>query len=182
VGAAAQFTAIDFAQSTAAIATLVNNADFRRKLGAQAQARAREIFDWSAIIPQYQALWAELNARRTASRSEGPVRENPFHPDPFRLFAAHPTRHFTEDWQVALAPGMDAAAARALLASPLAAYSQFNRPTLDECERVVGWLAERPGARVSDLLQILPAGRRSTMSRGLLWIARYGVVVLQPPG
>ena len=181
VGAAAQFTAIDFAESTAAISALVANPDLRRRLGRQAQARARETFDWSAIVPQYQALWGELNARRRSGRHDGPVRDNPFRPDPFRLFAGYPSRHLTGDWGVSLAADFDLDAAEALLTGPVAGYSAFNHPTAEERRLLFARLAERPGAAIAEVMELFPAERRPAIQRALLWIARYGVIVLQPP-
>jgi glycosyltransferase involved in cell wall biosynthesis len=181
VGAAAQFTAIDFAAAAQAVCALADDADLRRRLGAQAQARAREVFDWSAIIPQYEALWGELNARRLAAPAQAPDFDNPYRPDPFRLFAAYPTQHLAEDWRASLTLGMAWPAARTLLSGPLAAYGDVNRPSLEESEQIVAWLTDRPGASVAEIAQVFPAGRRSAIARGLLWIARYGVIELRPP-
>lgn len=67
IGAAGQYTAVDLAEAEAAIAALVVDPELRRRQGEQARLRAREVFDWSVVIPQYQALWAEQNARRLAA-------------------------------------------------------------------------------------------------------------------
>jgi len=182
VGAAGQFTAIDYAEADEAIAALVLDPDLRRRMGAAAQARAREIFDWSAIIPQYQALWAEQNARRLAAPPAPAVRGNPFRPDPFTLFQSYPSEHLSVRSVVALAPGMTAAAARARLQDPLAAYSAFNRPTLQEAELVVALLGARKTATVAEVLEAIPPQRRSFVERGLLWMARYGVVTIVRAG
>jgi len=181
VGAVAQFTAVDFAASTEAICALVSNPDLRRRMGAQAQIRARNFFDWRAIIPQYQALWADQNARRLAAPPQKPVFNNPFRMDPFTLFAAYPSRVLSKDWKVVLTPGMAWPLAQLRLSGPLADYGDMQRPTLAESEQVVAWLTERPEALVSELLQIFPAPRRHAMTRGLLWIARFGVIRLRPP-
>jgi glycosyltransferase involved in cell wall biosynthesis len=181
VGAAAQLTAIDFRQATEAICALAVNPGLRRKLGGQAQARARSVFDWSAIVPQYQALWADQNARRRAVEAPPGIMNNPFRPDPFRLYASYPTRHLAKDWQAQLAPAIDWPAAKSLLAGPLAAYGGINRPSLDEAEQIVAWLATRPGALVSEIAELFPAWRQPAISRGLLWIARFGVIELRPP-
>ena len=180
VGAASQYVAIDYAEAVASISILVLNADLRRKLGAQAQARARAVFDWSAIIPQYQALWAEQDARRRAAPAEAPVADNPFRPDPFRLFAAYPSRHLGLDDHIALSPDLAGEAALARLASPQATYSRLNRPSETEVAAMLAWLAERPEGRVADLLQIFPPARRAYILRGVLWIARYGLITIRP--
>lgn len=182
VGATGQFTAMDYEEAARAIAILVLNGDFRRRLGEQAKARAREVFDWAAIIPQYQALWSELNARRAAASPEATSVTNPFRPDPFTLFKSYPTAHFSRAYSVALAPGMDWPAANRLLEEPLAIYSRFNRPTMQEVEAIIGWLAQRPSAKVEELVAVIAApNRQSLIARGLLWLARYGVITLQPP-
>jgi glycosyltransferase involved in cell wall biosynthesis len=182
VGAASQVMAMDFAESTAAISALVLNPDLRLKLGRQAQAHVRATFDWSQIIPQYQALWGELSERRSRSAQDTAKRDNPYRPDPFRLFGGYPTHHLKGDWTVELGAGVTWADANELLSRPITSYSAFRRPTLFEAETIVAWLAASSGATVRDLLQIFPAERRPIVGRGLLWIARYGVIVLRPPG
>ena len=181
VGAAAQLTAIDFGQAVEAICALADNPDLRRKLGAQAQARARSVFDWSAIVPQYQALWADQNARRRAAGPSPSVTNNPFRPDPFRLYASYPTRHLSPEWRVSLSPGVDWPTAKTLLTTPLAHYGGINRPNLEEVEQMVAWLAARPGASVAELAEAFPAGRRPLILRGVSWIARFGIIELRPP-
>lgn len=180
VGSVSQLTAIDFNQATEAICALVADPQLRRRLGTQARARAKAVFDWSAIIPQYQALWAEQTARRLATDSAAPIANDPFRPDPFTLFASYPTRHLTGDWRVAVAPGMTWTDAAAVLTSPLAAFGAHNRPSYREAEEIVAWLAERPGARVREIAECFAPNRRDAISRGMLWLARFGVVELTP--
>jgi len=182
VAAAGQYVAIDFGQATDAICALASDAELRRALGAQAAQRAREVFDWSAIVPQYQALWGELAARRASAPggTVAPPPRNPFRPDPFTLYASYPTRHLADDWRATLRPGMDWPAAKAALSRPLAAYGYVNRPNAGECEEILSWLADRPGARVSEIAELFPAYRRPAITRGLLWIARFGVIELKP--
>jgi glycosyltransferase involved in cell wall biosynthesis len=178
VGAAGQYTAMDLNEASAAISALVTNADLRLKLGRQAQARAREVFDWSAIIPQYQALWAELDARRRAAPPEAVQKSNPFRPDPFTLFQGYPTRRITVRDRVALVPGRGWPEIQALLSQPLAIYSNRNRPSMVEVKAIVEWLGARPEAAIAELLETIPAARRPVILRGLLWLARYGVITL----
>ncbi|MFL5295271.1 MAG: glycosyltransferase family 4 protein [Phenylobacterium sp.] len=182
VGAASQLVAIDYAAATAAISTLVTDVDTRRRLGRQAQAHARATFDWSAIIPQYQALWAELSARRRQTAAEPRNFDNPYRPDPFRLFGGYPTRHLGLDWEVGLPASFDAAAAQARLAGSLAQSNPVNRAAPKEQGALLQWLADRPGATVIELVQMFPENRRSAIARGLLWLARYDAIELRPPG
>ncbi|HEY8574124.1 glycosyltransferase family 4 protein [Phenylobacterium sp.] len=182
IGATAQFTAIDYVAAEEFILALVENEDLRLHMGAQAQARARSVFDWAAIVPQYQALWAEQNARRLSKQAEAPIRFNPYRPDPYTLFQSYPTHHLSRQFKVQVSPGLTWEEARDLLNSPMAIYSMFNRPTLEECQQVHTWLGERPGATVEQVVEIFPAHRRPHVERGLLWLARYGVIRLTPQG
>ncbi|MGH6963920.1 MAG: glycosyltransferase family 4 protein [Phenylobacterium sp.] len=180
VGAAAQYVAIDFAEAVTAISALVQSPDLRRRMGENARARARSVFDWSAIVPQYQALWAEQDARRRAAPPEPAAADNPFRPDPYRLFSAYPTRHLGLEDRLSLAAGATEASIAESLARPLASYARINRPTPAEVAAVVTWLAGNPGACVAELVEGFPQARRSVVRRGLLWMARHGVLEISP--
>jgi hypothetical protein len=180
VSATSQYTSIDYAAAVSAISILVMNADYRRKLGEQARARARSTFDWSVIIPQYQALWAEMEARRGAAPPQAPSMDNPFRPDPFRLFSGYPTRHIDVGDRLSLTPGFSPDAAWAVLESDLAAGGRLNRPNRPEVEQVLAWVMEHPNGVLESLLETFPQHRRSAIRRGVLWIARYGVIVITP--
>jgi hypothetical protein len=136
------------------------------------------VFDWAAIIPQYQALWAEQNARRLAAPPAPATRLNPYRPDPFTLFQSYPSRHLSARTPVALAPGMTWEVAEPLLKRGLVAYSAFNRPTLEEVRQVIAYLTETGGSTVAHTAQVAAPHRRAFVARGLLWLARYGILIL----
>lgn len=180
VGAAAQFTMVDLAAAAEAIVALARQPGLRARMGAAAKAQARQVFDWTAVIPQYQALWAEQDARRRAAAAQPAVRDNPFRPDPFRLFAAYPTDHLSAD--CVLTPGtLTWSEAQALLASPAANYSQVNNMSFAEAEAILSWLQSRGVAKVAEARDVVPPGRWPYVRRGLLWLARYGVIAIAPP-
>ncbi len=180
VGATGQYVAVDLDAAERHLCELIESPQLRRRFGAAAQARAREVFDWSAIIPQYQALWAEQNVRRKAAAPDNTSRHNPVFPDPYALFAAYPTRHLQGEDLVTLRAGMTADSAIKWLERPLALYSRFNRPTLAEVRAVVDRLGTHGPARVADLVGLFPPARRAIVERGLLWLARHDVVALTP--
>jgi hypothetical protein len=162
-----------------AIVALCENPDLRRRMGEAARTRARELFDWSAIIPQYQALWAEQDARRRAAAPDNTGRANPYRPDPYFLFAAYPTRTLRRDDQLMARPGLSPADAAELLNAPLAAYSRLNRPSPAEVNDILETLAAHPGVTVAALLERYPAHRRNYLERGLLWLARHDVIAVR---
>jgi hypothetical protein len=181
VGAAGQFTAIDYRAAVEAITRLALDPELRRRMGENARRRAREVFDWAAIIPQYQALWAEQNARRRAAAPPPVSRESPLRPDPFTLFQSYPSRHLQPGSRLRLSPGMTWEAGERLLRDPLASYSNVQRPSLEEVRQVIAFLAGRDSATVDEICAIIPPARRSFVARGLLWIARYGLVIIDEP-
>jgi hypothetical protein len=138
------------------------------------------VFDWSAIVPQYQALWAEQNARRQAATPQPPRPDNPYRPDPFRLFEGYPTRAAETSWAVSVPPGVTWADAEQVLKSPLAVYSNFHRPTLEEARQVFDRLQANGPATVAELAAQVPSSRRPYVQRGILWMARFGAVLLEP--
>ncbi len=95
IARAAQFTAVDIDAARAAYVRLIEDPGLRRKMGDAGRARARSVYDWSVIIPAYEALWAELAQRRAhdpevaaplPDRASDPLRD-----DPYKVFAGYPS-------------------------------------------------------------------------------------------
>ncbi len=81
-------TSIDVGQMADAFAELARNTDLRQRMGRAAQTRARQVYDWSNIIPVMQDLWGELAQIRRANTT-AQSRANPVGPLPFDLFASY---------------------------------------------------------------------------------------------
>jgi starch synthase len=96
----------------AAATTLVTDAAARRTMGEAARRHAREVFDWSVVYAQYQALWAELAAIRTHALQdpdqrawlEAAPRVAPNGMDPYKVFAGYPTATIMPDTLLIRAP------------------------------------------------------------------------------
>lgn len=184
VGSASQVTAVDLGEAAQAIADLVTNPDLRGTMGRAAQARAREIFDWSAIIPQYEALWDEMNARRRKAGARGPIPRNlapnPRRLDPFHLFGGYPTEWLTPNTMVALTLGKSSQSLGPLIRSGLTNHGGAVLPSKPEMERMVEYLSRAPKSRVQDLTALFPTDRRPFVERGVLWMAKYQIVTIMP--
>lgn len=184
VGSASQVTAVDLGDAAQAIADLVASPDLRRTMGQAAQARAREIFDWSAIIPQYEALWDEMNARRGRAGPElaAPrnLARNPRRLDPFHLFGGYPTEWLTTTTMVVLNPGQSAQSLGPLIRSSLTNHGGALLPSKSEMNRMIECLSRTPRLRVADLTILFPLDRRPFVERGLLWMAKYQIVTILP--
>jgi glycosyltransferase involved in cell wall biosynthesis len=94
-GATSAMTELDLPQLTARIVDLASDAGLRAKMGAAGAARVRALFDWRAVVPQMQALWAEQDAHRRACAPQHyrtPPHLLPIAPSPSALFAAYPSQ------------------------------------------------------------------------------------------
>lgn len=181
VGAASQSVAVDIDAAAEAIGRLAGDAALRRRLGESARARARSDFDWRVVIPRYQALWAELAERRRAAarRPRGAGSANPFLIDPFRLFAGYSSAAVAPDHRLEAVEGAQERLGE-LLRSPLASHCAYARPTDDEMAAMMQAIAPEGGTTAERALGRLPPERRDRAWRGLLWLAKYGLVRLKP--
>ena len=181
LAAAAQMTAIDLAGASKAIEALVTNPDLRARMSQSSARRAREVFDWSVIIPQYQALWGELAAiRQSAPGSTGPITDNPRRLDPFQLFASYPTEVLLPQSRLFVPAGQSWATIRARLEQPLGSAARWALPHIDEAERAFAFFSGRPRSCVADLLLEYPPQRHPFIERGLLWLVKFGGLTLIP--
>lgn len=176
-GAASLLTAVDIPDAAEALTALFGDADLRRRMGEAAARRVRETLDWRVVIPQYQALWAELARRRQAAPPR-PALENPYRPDPFRMFGAYPSATLSEADVLGLARPMAPGEASRLTARPGVRASAARLPDDAEVEAIVAAL-DAGSRSVVDLLAIFPPDRRPFIERGLVWLIKFGVLRLR---
>jgi glycosyltransferase involved in cell wall biosynthesis len=178
---AAQMTSIDHAAAADALVELIENPDLRARMGAAAAEQARQVFDWSQIIPQYQVFWGDLAERRRAPASQATSKVNPYRLDPFTLFESYPSEVLTAANQLAAFPGMTWEIAEARLTSGLATIGNWPRPPLDEMRQAFDRIAAGAGT-VAAVLEGFPAPRRNFVERGLLWLAKFQIIDLSASG
>jgi glycosyltransferase involved in cell wall biosynthesis len=176
-GSAALLTAVDVAEAAEALTTLFADPGLRARMGQAAQARAREVFDWRVVIPQYQALWTELARRRQAAPAQ-PGLENPYRPDPFRMFASYPTAALAPGDTVMLARPFAPGEAAELLDRPFVRADAARLPSLAEVETILALLAAQPRTVGALLAEISPE-RRPFLERGIVWLAKFRFVRLR---
>ncbi|MBL8552957.1 MAG: glycosyltransferase family 4 protein [Phenylobacterium sp.] len=180
--AAAQATAVDIADFTEVVSALIENPDMRRRMGAAGRARAREVYDWSVIYRQYQALWTELNARRRSAANDPAMqawiaalpRAAPARPDPFAIFEHYPTATFGRHARVALAPGATRAELDGLLAHPLFGA----RASTDETTRRIFDALLAGGELTLAELAARSANNEPTALRNAALLAKLGLATI----
>jgi glycosyltransferase involved in cell wall biosynthesis len=176
IAGTSHLVAVDPVESVRALVQLMENPDLRRRMGEAGRERARTVFDWRAIVPRYQALWAELAAIRTSGATVTPTADNPWRPDPFRMFASYPTEALRPDMLFAAAPGVSSDAAVALLSTPAANFIRYVLPQPGEIILILALLQAEGPLTSAALTEAMPPARRSTLERGVLWLVKHGFV------
>lgn len=184
-GNACNAAAVDVDAAVEAFVTLIENPALRETMGTAAMQRAREVFDWKAVITAYHALWDDLAQRRRAGvEINAPEPEagdaNPIRQDPFRLFASYPSRVLSADDQ------LSAVDAPSLLATfhatrQMAMHNFGLRLPLDVAESLLQAILEKPGTAVEALLKPYPPAAHAGIRRALVWFAKVGLVRVTRP-
>ncbi|WBV44512.1 glycosyltransferase family 4 protein [Pseudoroseomonas cervicalis] len=171
LAATTQLVAVEIGPAADALAALAGDAGLRARMGAAGRARARAVFDWSVVIGQYQALWAELAARRAgAPAAPGPEAR---HADPTLLFAGYPTGPLRAGMVLEAdpaAPG-EVAPIAALPAGLHAGAGGLDAPGLEALLQSL----RRDGPLPVEALLPEGAARRASL-RGLVWLLKLGFV------
>ena len=175
------FVAVDVPAATDAFARLFASPELRRKLGAAGQSRARELFDWAAIMPRYEALWSELSEIRR-SRSAGELkpagRAWPARLDPFDAFAAYPTAQLTPETLLCLSDSDVDTAWRRITAYRKLAMVNFAKTVLppeDEIRQLIE-AASQGACSVGDVADVVSPSRRIEVSRAIIWLVKLDIL------
>ncbi|NHB76889.1 glycosyltransferase family 4 protein [Rhodobacter calidifons] len=178
-------TPVDVGAFARALVTLAMDPDLRARMGAMGQARARALYDWRAVIPQYQALWAEQRAMLAHARARGgpglapcAPAQVPVGPAVEEMFAAYPTRFAPPERRLAARPPEDRPPPAEMFA--LRNYA-LRRRLIDDPARIeavrAAYAAAGPGgateAEIGAALRLPP----SVVGRAALWLLKYDYLV-----
>jgi glycosyltransferase involved in cell wall biosynthesis len=94
MGHVSSFIAIDIEACSDAFCSLVNDPSLRHRMGLAGTVRAKTEYDWSSVIPRYEALWNELAVIRRETAPSPPAIW-PARMDPFMAFAHYSTSQDT---------------------------------------------------------------------------------------
>ena len=177
--------AIDRGQLVDRLSDLVGDAGLRARMGEAGRRRVRELFDWSVVYRQYQALWRELASIRrpltaepaTAAWLARAARQAANFPDPFDAFRDFATAHVDGQTIVTSEPG--------------ASVARFH----ELCRIIMLSFFNPPEAVVARLLDALAAGPREVAAlaatcgypedraiEAVARMAKLGLVRLAIPG
>ncbi len=179
-GHACSLVAVDVQATAQAFTRLFASIELRQQMGEAGRLRAREAYDWAAIIPQYEALWAQLTEIR---KTQAPDLKPLAHPwparlDPFHAFASYPTATLTPQTLLgSVDADIDTATSRLTRYRQLAMvnFAKVVLPSEADCQAMLEKLAQGPQA-AGVLVQELPVERQAFVFRALAWMVKMGVV------
>jgi hypothetical protein len=184
-GYSSQFVAIDPNAAARAYLKLIEDVALRQRMGSAARQRAIDTFDWAVVVKRYQSLWQDLAERRKTgvenAMCDAGRPANPARLDPFLSFASYPSDVLGDAHLVAATQGADGARLQALLQSPLISFVKPMAPDPDDCARILADLQRRGPLTVADILADAPESRRDRIERGLVWLAKLGLLSVKAP-
>lgn len=181
-------TRLDVGALAAALGTLATDPDLRARMGQAGQARARALYDWRAVIPQIQALWAEQSAMLAHARSRDaaalgprPMSHVPVLPASDQMFAAYPTARPGPDRRLAAVDTEARPGPAQTLA--LRGYATRHR-MIDDPARIEGVLAayRAAGPAGATEAEVAAATRLAAapVARMTLWLLKYHFLTEAP--
>ena len=179
-GHTCSLVAVDVEAAAQAFTRLFVSPELRQQLGQAGRQRAREVYDWAVIIPQYEALWAQLTELRKAQATTSkPLPQSwPARMDPFHAFASYPTQTLTPQTVLALVDADSAIALARVGAYQKLAMVNFAKMVLpSEAEVQLVLNAAAPGAKTAlELIQAIPDKRQAHVFRALVWLLKLGIL------
>jgi len=174
------FVAVDVEAAAQAFGRLFASPELRRRMGAAGRQRAREVYDWAAIIPQYEALWAQLGEiRKEQVPALKPLPQPwPARMDPFLAFSNYPTRVLTQQTVLALVDADVQTAVKRVAdyrALAMVNFVEAVLPTNAEVAVVLNATADGPTA-ASELIKTIPTERQAFLFRALVWLVKLRVL------
>ena len=179
-GHTCSLVAVDVEAAAQAFTRLFASPELRQQLGQAGRQRAREVYDWAVIIPQYEALWAQLTELRKAQATTFKPLPQPWpaRMDPFHAFASYPTQTLTPQTVLALVDADSAIALARVGAYQKLAMVNFAKMVLpSEAEVQLVLNAAASGAKTAlELIQAIPAERQAHVFRALVWLLKLGIL------
>ena len=175
---------VDIEATAQAFVQLFESAELRQQMGQAGKQRAQQLYDWRAIIAQYEALWQEQRQLRLAAQTakQGAALRHawPARIDPFFAFESYPTQTLKPTSMLALTDLSVPEAQQRLNQYKTLAMVNFAKlvlPTDEEVASVFKAAAHGPVSAQAMLETITPS-RQAFVLRSLVWLLKLGLLRL----
>lgn len=179
-GHTSSLVAVDIPATAEAFQQLFTNPSLRKTMGEAGRQRAREVYDWKVIIPQYEALWAELAEIRKAEGNKQQLLRHPWpaRMDPYSAFAGYPTSHLTLESKLALVPATTEQALdrlKLLRALDMVQYARYVLMSDTEYETILKQFDDE-AITAAKAIGDLPPKRQAFGLRALVGLIKLGLI------
>ncbi len=184
IGQASLGVVADIEATATAIDRLASDRDLRRKLGANGAKRAREVYDWKAIVRAYENLWDKLGRIRKehspSPASSTPLTYRPSRPDPYDLFDSFPSSILSLDQRVRQAPGISLEDVKERLQLKVLLVDSAFGASMESLMAL--WLDfGSEGVSVRDVLDKHSQSELKRVIRSVLWLAKFDLARIDAP-
>ena len=183
-GHTCSLVSVDIEATAQAFVQLFESAELRQQMGQAGKQRAQQLYDWRAIIAQYEALWQEQTQLRLAAQAgkQGAALRHawPARIDPFFAFESYPTQTLKPTSMLALTDLSVPDAQQRLNQYKTLAMVDFAKlvlPTDEEVASVFNAAAHGPVSAQAMLETITPS-RQAFVLRSLVWLLKLGLLRL----
>jgi glycosyltransferase involved in cell wall biosynthesis len=183
-GHTCSLVSVDIEATAQAFVQLFESAELRQQMGQAGKQRAQQLYDWRAIIAQYEALWQEQTQLRLAAQTakQGAALRHawPARIDPFFAFESYPTQTLKPTSMLALTDLSVPDAQQRLNQYKTLAMVNFAKlvlPTDEEVASVFKAAAHGPVSAQAMLETITPS-RQAFVLRSLVWLLKLGLLKL----
>ena len=175
-GHTGQFVAVDVELAAIAYRKLISDPGLRRRMGYEAQRRARAEFDWSVVFHRYQELWKELGERRAQDRSLRRQCRRPDRADPFTMFAAYPSHVLRPGIAFMRRKGITCDGALELRTAKSVNFAAAILPPPHLIKDILTLIPEAKWMSFEDLVRAQPNLSVLACERALVWLTKMGVL------
>lgn len=183
-GHTCSLVSVDIEATAQAFVQLFESAELRQRMGQAGKQRAQQLYDWRAIIAQYEALWQEQTQLRLAAQTakQGAALRHawPARTDPFFAFESYPTQTLKPTSMLALTDLSVPDAQQRLNQYKTLAMVNFAKlvlPSDEEVTSVFKAAAHGPVCAQAMLETITPS-RQAFVLRSLVWLLKLGLLRL----
>ena len=142
------FAGVDIEAAAKSFIALFENEDLRKRMGIAGKVRAKTVYDWSAIIPQYEDLWSNLAERRGAA-GVATSEVSPTRLDPCLAFSHYATHTIGAESKIELACDNSEVAHERLEALSELEMVRFGKsilPSLEVLHEVIRLVSQKKGS------------------------------------
>jgi D-inositol-3-phosphate glycosyltransferase len=174
---------VDVPELATYILRLVENQELCEEMGQRGRARVEALYDWSVVIAQWEALWAELSATARCLSPHETDQMDFLQPNYFQHFSHYASRIIDDSIPVCItARGRELLAGKTPLFLHPWAQGFIHPQHLSDCLlalKPTGW--KGMSVAVEHLLKVLKKTAGLSRNQGLMhlmWLAKYDLISL----